>query len=179
MSEYDPDRYKFTRPAEHIKALNVGPIPQRIFDGMSKYNDTARGMSVLSARPSLYTTVRDTGFSVNGLEFFKENAQGSIIVTHRPKDAQVSQLYRIPSDTSSTELERLTYFDIGSGRTIRSFIPILGEDWRECWRAGGAIMVMDLTGNENFQFWYENETRTPGSAQFRVKCPVTLVLIVA
>ena len=39
----DSDR-KYTRPAEHIKALNVGPIPQRIFDDMSKYNDTARGM---------------------------------------------------------------------------------------------------------------------------------------
>ena len=42
MSTYDSDR-KFTRPAEHIKALNVGPIPQRIFDDMSKYNDTSRG----------------------------------------------------------------------------------------------------------------------------------------
>ena len=47
MSEYDPNGYKFSRPAEHIKALNVGPIPQRIFDDMSKYNDTARGMPII------------------------------------------------------------------------------------------------------------------------------------
>jgi hypothetical protein len=44
MSEYGPNDYKFSRPAKHIKALNVGPVPERIFDGMSKYNDTARGM---------------------------------------------------------------------------------------------------------------------------------------
>ncbi|KAH9993047.1 alpha beta-hydrolase [Russula vinacea] len=119
MSTYDSDR-KFTQPAEHIKALNVGPVPQRIFDDMSKYNDTSRG------------------FGVTGFEHSLKNIA----------DAQVSQLYRIPSDTSSTELERLTYFDIGAGRIIRSFAPILGEDWRSKLRAGGALMVMDLTGNE-------------------------------
>ena len=45
MPEYDYDsgRYKFSRPAEHVKALNVGSIPQKIFDGMTKYNDTSRG----------------------------------------------------------------------------------------------------------------------------------------
>ena len=52
-------------------------------------------------------------------------------------------------------MERLSFFDIGSGRTIQSFTPILGEDWRGAWRAGGSLMVMDLTGNENFQLWYE------------------------
>ena len=65
----------------------------------------------------------------------------------------MSQLYRISSDTNSSELERLTYFNIDSGRTIRSFVPLLGEDWRGVWRTGGALMVMDLTGNENFQLW--------------------------
>jgi hypothetical protein len=44
MSRYDPNDYKFTRPAGHVKALNIGPIPQRIFDDMSKYNDNARGV---------------------------------------------------------------------------------------------------------------------------------------
>src|SRR6266851_5771190 len=34
MSEYGPNDYKFSRPAEHIKALNVGPVPERIFDGI-------------------------------------------------------------------------------------------------------------------------------------------------
>jgi hypothetical protein len=97
------------------------------------------------------------GFNINGFEFSSKNknTQDSIIVNHRPKDAQVSQLYRIPSDASSTTLERLTYFDIGSGRIIQSFTPVFGEDWRGTLRAGGALMVMDLTGNENFQLWYE------------------------
>ncbi|KAI0255441.1 Alpha/Beta hydrolase protein [Lactifluus subvellereus] len=135
MPGYDPNDYEFSRPAEHIKALNVGPIPQRIFDDMIKYNDTARG------------------FAINGFEFTGKSDRESIIVTHRPMEAQVAQLYRIPSDVRSAELERLTYFDIGSGRTIRSFMPLLGEDWRGAWRAGGALMVMDLTGNENFQLW--------------------------
>ncbi|KAH8993158.1 alpha beta-hydrolase [Lactarius akahatsu] len=128
-------RYNFSRPAEHVKALNVGSIPQKIFDDMTKYNDTSRG------------------FSTHGFEFAGKNTRHSIVVAHRPKDAQVSQLYRIPSDTESTELERLTYFNIDSGRTIQSFVPLLGEDWRGSWRAGGALMVMDLTGNENFQLW--------------------------
>lgn len=98
---------------------------------------------------------RGVGFGVHGFELSGKNNHGGIIVNHRPENAQVSQLYRIPSDTSSTELERLTYFDIGSGRIIRSLTPILGEDWRGRLRAGGALMVMDLTGNENFQLWYE------------------------
>jgi hypothetical protein len=105
-----------------------------------------------------------------------KNIRGGIFLSHRPKDAQVSQLYRIPSDTSSTELERLTYFDIGAGRIIRSFAPILGEDWRSKLRAGGALMLMDLTGNENFQLWYE--ARATGSIQLRVECLVTLALVV-
>lgn len=163
MSTYDSlgdsDR-KFTRPAEHIKALNVGPIPQRIFDDMSKYEDTARGMYNQSSyhlriANSLHMCERGAGFGMNGFEHSTKNIRGGIIVNHRPEDAQVSQLYRIPSDPSSTELERLTYFDIGSGRIIRSCTPILGEDWRGTLRAGGALMVMDLSGNENFQLWYE------------------------
>jgi len=50
-------------------------------------------------------------------------------------------------------LNRLTYFDLGSGRTISSFTPIIGEDWRGVWRNGGAIMAMDLDGSERFQLW--------------------------
>jgi len=96
----------------------------------------------------------DVGFSTHGFEFSGKNSRHAIVVAHRPKDVQVAQLYRIPSDVTSTELERLTYFDIGSGRTILSFTPLLGEDWRGSWQAGGALMVMDLTGNENFQLWH-------------------------
>lgn len=63
MSTYDSlgdsDR-KYTRPAEHIKALNVGPIPQRIFDDMSKYEDTARGkLCITSRRPFPSRTIRE------------------------------------------------------------------------------------------------------------------------
>jgi hypothetical protein len=60
----------------------------------------------------------------------------------------------MPTDPSSTELNRLTYFDIGSGRTISQFCGIVEEDWRGMRRRGGAIMVMDITGNEHFQLWY-------------------------
>ncbi len=44
MPDYDSGRYKFSRPAEHVKTLNVDSIPQSIFDDMTKYNDTSRGM---------------------------------------------------------------------------------------------------------------------------------------
>lgn len=157
MSKLNHDGYEFSRPAEHIKALNVDPIPQRIFNDMSKYNDTARGMFIYRPIPPHTDLIElfGTGFDINEFEFTRENARGGVIVTHRPKDAQVAQLYRIPSDTRSTELERLTYFDTDSGRIIQSFIPVLGEDWRGAWRAAGGLMVMDLIGNENFQLWYE------------------------
>ena len=100
------------------------------------------------------------GFSTHGFEFAGKDARYNIVVSHRPKDVQVSQLYRIPSNANSTELERLTYFNIDSGRIIRSFLPLLGEDWRGAWRARGALMVMDLSGNENFQLWWAQNSRT-------------------
>lgn len=57
------------------------------------------------------------------------------------------------TDPQVPNLERLTYFDLGSGRTISSFRPIVGEDWRGVWRGGGAILAMDLDGNEFSQLW--------------------------
>jgi hypothetical protein len=60
----------------------------------------------------------------------------------------------MPRDPKKQDnLERLTYFDIGSGRTINTFRTIIGEDWRGVWRPGGAIIAMDLDGSENFQLW--------------------------
>lgn len=99
------------------------------------------------------------GFSTSGFERTTKDVNGKevpggIIVAHRPADAQVTQLYRMPTDPSSTELSRLTYFDIGSGRTISAFRGILEDDWRGVRRRGGAIMVMDLNGNEHFQLWH-------------------------
>jgi hypothetical protein len=35
---------EFTRPARQIKAVNLPVVPRRIFDGMKKYEDAARGM---------------------------------------------------------------------------------------------------------------------------------------
>ncbi|KAH7882962.1 alpha beta-hydrolase [Phlebopus sp. FC_14] len=131
---------KFTRPANQIKAVNVPAIPQRIFDGMKDYEDAARGFDV---RGYERTVKNPAG----------QDVLGGIILSHRPADAQVAQIFRISVDPASTELERLTYFDIGTGRTISAFIPILGDDWRGAYRAGGAIMVMDLDGNEHFQLW--------------------------
>lgn len=131
---------EFTRPARQIKAVNLPAVPRRIFDGMKQYEDAARGFGSLGFE----WTTNDA----NGKE-----VPGGIIVAHRPADAQVTQLYRMPKDPSSTELSRLTYFDIGSGRTISMFRGILVDDWRGVRRRGGAIMVMDLNGNEHFQLW--------------------------
>ncbi|KAG2358179.1 alpha beta-hydrolase [Suillus spraguei] len=131
---------EFTRPARQIKAVNLPAVPQRIFDGMKQYEDAARGFGTLGFE----WTTKDS----NGKE-----VPGGIIVSHRPADAQVTQLYRMPTDPSSTELNRLTYFDIGSGRTISAFRGILEDNWRGVRRRGGAIMVMDLNGNEHFQLW--------------------------
>lgn len=131
---------EFTRPARQIKAVNLPAVPQRIFDGMKQYEDAARGYGT----PGFERTTKD----VNGRE-----VPGGVIVSHRPANAQVTQLYRMSTDPSSTELNRLTYFDVGSGRTISAFCGILEEDWRGVRRRGGAIMVMDLTGNEHFQLW--------------------------
>lgn len=77
-----------------------------------------------------------------------------IFIRHRPEDAQVMQIYRIPEDPASADLERLTHFDIGAGRRISDFVAIQGDSWRGIWRKGGAIMAMDLNGNEMFQLWY-------------------------
>jgi hypothetical protein len=40
---FDYNHLDFTRPAEKIKAINVNPIPGFIFDGMKKYEQSARG----------------------------------------------------------------------------------------------------------------------------------------
>ncbi|KAI0049720.1 alpha/beta-hydrolase [Auriscalpium vulgare] len=134
----DLEDIEYTYPAKQVKAVNVDPIPQRIFDGMKQYEDAARGFDLLG-----------------GFEYAKEGLPAGIILSHRPPDAQVAQVYRMSSDPTSTdlELERLTYFNIGTGRTIANFCPIIGDDWRGIWRAGGAIMEMDLDGNEKFQLW--------------------------
>ena len=131
---------EFSTPAEQVKTINVEPVPQRIFDGMAKYEDAARGYNLINFERN----VKDT----NG-----ELTPTQLLVSHRPQDAQVFQLYRLPADPSSTELQRITYFDIGAGRTIAAFLPIIGEDWRGVWRAGGAVMAMDKDGNEMFQLW--------------------------
>ena len=102
-------------------------------------------------------TSRSQGFDLYGFERTVKNATGEvpggIFLSHRPEDAQVSQVYRISTDPTNTELERLTHFNIGSGRIISTFKPIYGENWRGVYRPGGAIMAMDFNGNEHFQLW--------------------------
>lgn len=88
------------------------------------------------------------------------DASSGIFLSHRPKDAQVSQVYRISTDPANTELERLTHFNIGTGRIISTFRSIAGDDWRGVYRPGGAIMSMDFNGNEHFQLWYVNKAST-------------------
>ncbi|KAI9460684.1 alpha beta-hydrolase [Boletus coccyginus] len=130
----------FTRPADKIKAVNVPDISQETFTGMKAYEDAAR-----------------VGFDLYGFERTVKTAigevTGGIFLSHRPEDAQVFQVYRISTDPASTELERLTHFNIGTGRIISRFVSIAGEDWRGVFRAGGAIISMDFNGNEHFQLW--------------------------
>ncbi|KAH7911501.1 Alpha/Beta hydrolase protein [Hygrophoropsis aurantiaca] len=131
---------EFTRPAKHIKAVNVPAVPQRIFDGMRTYENASRGFIML-------------GYERSSKSPDGQIVEGGIILYHRPESEQVSQVYRMSTDVASTQLERLTYFDIGTGRTIATFRSIAGEDWRGFFRGGGAIMAMDLDGNEQFQLW--------------------------
>ncbi|TDL22563.1 alpha/beta-hydrolase [Rickenella mellea] len=129
----------FLTPADKIKTFDVPPIPQHIFDGMSKYEEAARGFSVFDFERVLPTATRSSA---------------RIYLAHRPADAQVRHIYRIPSSPSDgNDIERLTYFDTGTGRRITGFHPIIGDDWRGVWRGGGAVMVMDLDGNEKAQLW--------------------------
>ncbi|KZW00606.1 alpha/beta-hydrolase [Exidia glandulosa HHB12029] len=72
----------------------------------------------------------------------------------------------MPVDPASEELEKVTHFDLGTGRVISSITPIKGDDWRGTLRSGGAIMGMDVDGKEFFQFWRmwedsESETVIP------------------
>lgn len=132
---FDFSKLKYTTPIDKIKAVGAPDVPQRILDGLKKYEDSSRG------------------FTIYGFEYDKDGQKGGIFVDHRPEDAQVAQVYRMPSDPSQTDLERITYFDLGTGRVIADVNPIKGDDWRGTWRAGGALMLMDIDGKEYFQFW--------------------------
>ncbi|KAF7353738.1 hypothetical protein MVEN_01059200 [Mycena venus] len=136
MPPYDYGELEFTQPAKQIKAFNMGPVPQRIFDDMRKYEDSNRGFTFIC-----FEKLSDGDHS------------GHVIVSHRPADSQISEFWRMNLDPQDTNLERISYFDLGSGRTLASFCPIPGEDWRGFWRRGGAILAMDLDGNEYSQLW--------------------------
>jgi len=137
----DDSSYPYTHPAPQIKALDVDPPAQYIVKGLKKYEAAARKFDV----------------------FALERVNDAVFVLHRPENSQVPQVYRMPTDPDKGSIERLTYFDIASGRTIAAFIPIDGDDWRGIWRHGGAIMIMDIDGNENFQLWRYWEDATEPS----------------
>jgi hypothetical protein len=82
-----------------------------------------------------------------------DESAGHAVVSHRPSDSQISEFWRMNLDPQHPSLERISYFDLESGRTLSSFRPIAGEDWRGVWRRGGAILAMDLDGNEYSQLW--------------------------
>ncbi|KAJ7581055.1 hypothetical protein C8J56DRAFT_958972 [Mycena floridula] len=127
---------EFSRPAPQIRTLDIESVPDEIFEEMKVYEDAARD------------------FILAGFEQTTEGSTGDhVFIKHRPIDEQVAQIYRMPVDPSKPELERLTYFNVGSGRTIVDFLSIKGDDWRGSTRHGGTIMVMDLDGNEFFQLW--------------------------
>jgi hypothetical protein len=62
MPPFDYGDLEFTQPAKQIKAFNMGPVPQRIFDDMRKYENSARGI----AMPSLLIALVSS-FQVFGL----------------------------------------------------------------------------------------------------------------
>ncbi|KAJ7063598.1 Alpha/Beta hydrolase protein [Mycena amicta] len=143
---YDYTGLEFTEPAEQIKAFNMNPVPQRIFDDMRKYEAAARGF----------------GFTCFEKPRKGDDGQGSAIISHRPEDSQVEELYRISLDPQVESRDRITHFDFGGGRIIAAFHPIVGDDWRGIWRPGGAVFNMDLDGNEYFQLWrYWEDDDTP------------------
>lgn len=125
--------------------------------GMAKYEDAARGKHGSNLWAST-CSIEHTGYNLIGFERSVKTKEGAstpqhILISHRPPDAQVLQIYRIPGDPAVSEFERLTHFNIGAGRSIPQFRSIAGDDWRGTWRGGGAIMVMDSDGNEMFQLW--------------------------
>lgn len=159
----DYESLPFERPSKQIKTLDMGPVPKRIFDGMKQYEDASR-YAVSPQHPSWAQEYALRGYALIG---FDRRAPGATVDTyliqHRPKDATVAQVYRIPVDPKSTNIERLTYFETGAGHTYESFQPIIGEDWRGRWRPGGAILSFDLDGSENFQlwrYWEDNQIET-------------------
>jgi hypothetical protein len=99
----------------------------------------------------------DPAFNILGFERSsdtdeKQASTPGLFVLHRPEDSQVNQVYKIPSDPSLTDIQRVTYFDASYGR-ISEFYPIDGDDWRGVWRPGGALVRVDPNGNEAFQLW--------------------------
>ncbi|KAJ7482383.1 Alpha/Beta hydrolase protein [Mycena galericulata] len=134
---FDYSELEFSQPAKQIKAFNMEPVPHRILEDLRKYEDSSRGFSFVGFEKDLQ----------------EDNRPGHAIILHRPADSQVGEYYRISTDPKIQDLERITYFDLGSGRRVPSFCPIVGEDWRGVWRGGGAILAMDLDGNEFAQLW--------------------------
>ena len=147
----------FSRPVEKVKSIDVDPIPQRIFDGMKRYEEASRGEHSHWVGQSLHSKTNFlsfTGFDFMSFEHNDGVLPRSIIVSHKPRTSQLSQLFRIPFEPSAaSSSEHLTHFDLKSGRTISAFRAISGEDWRGVWRSGGAIMAMDVDGSEMAQLW--------------------------
>ncbi|KAH7104558.1 alpha/beta-hydrolase [Auriculariales sp. MPI-PUGE-AT-0066] len=143
--DFDWTKLNYTTPIEKIKAV-APAIPQRILDTQKKYEDSLRG------------------FSTGGFAYGQRDGNNEIFVSHRPNDAQVEQLFRISSTTSSKGIERISYFDLGSGRTIASLVPLQTDDWRGVNRTGGAILQMDTDGKEFFQLWRMWEDADPSTA---------------
>ncbi|KAJ6606356.1 Alpha/Beta hydrolase protein [Mycena vulgaris] len=137
MSPFEYGDLEFTQPAKQIKAFNMEPVPKRILDGMRKYQNSARGFWFACFE--------------NGAD--GDNGAGHAIISHRPADSQVEEYYRISTDPQVQTMERITHFDLESGRRISSFRSIAGDDWRGVWRGGGAILAMDLNGNGFSQLW--------------------------
>ncbi|KAF8516696.1 Alpha/Beta hydrolase protein [Hysterangium stoloniferum] len=135
-----PEDLHYERPTEKIKTLDVPSLDGSITAGLKKYQDASQGYTL-----GAFERLPQEQESVN---------KARLYIFHRPADAQVVQIYRVPHpEDDSLDLERVTHFNMGTGITIVNFSPIVGDDWHGSWRAGGAIFAMDLDGSEKFQLW--------------------------
>ncbi|KZT61962.1 alpha/beta-hydrolase [Calocera cornea HHB12733] len=124
---------------DRIKTVNVPPLPADIVEGLKPYELSALGFGVAD-------------FELLDAAALAAGKTPRLFYKHRPPTEQMAQMYSVRGVDDTTP-ERLTYFSTGGGRTIVSWIPILGDNLRGKYRKGGTIFAMDLNGDEVFQLW--------------------------
>ncbi|KZO98757.1 alpha/beta-hydrolase [Calocera viscosa TUFC12733] len=124
---------------DRIKTVNVPPLRADIVEGLKPYELAGLGFDAAD-----FELLDDTALAAGKIPrlFYK----------HRPPTVELAQMYSVRS-VDDTSPERLTYFTTGGGRTIASWLPVAGDNFRGKFRKGGTIFGMDLNGDEVFQLW--------------------------